>query len=200
MTKLNAYIVEKAKAFVLKILSDELPEECVFHSPEHTLDVYNYALVVGRESGFSENELNCLGVSALFHDIGYTVSHDEHEIISVAKATEFLSSMDVNKDDIEQVKRAILATKVPQKPEDRVSEALCDADLLHLALNDYFERMEKLRLEWKLSGRLDLTEQEFHENSIKFFGQHHYHTKYGRQILAPKKDITLSRIIEKVKK
>jgi len=90
--------------------------------------------------------------------------------------------------------RAIPATRVPQSPKDMVSKVLCDADLMHLSYPDYFSRMEPLRLEWKLTGKSDLTEAQFHRKSIEFFNMHTYHTSYGRKVLAEKKRLNLERI------
>ena len=194
MKKINKEIIRKAEAFVLDLFDRKLPEECVFHSKDHTLDVMKNALTIGKESGLSVNDLNCLALGAVFHDAGYVSSYDGHEIISAQMAREFLISLDIDDSQIKQVERAILATRVPQSPEDLVSKVLCDADLMHLTYPDYFARMEPLRLEWKLTGKSDLTETQFHRKSIDFFNMHNYHTSYGRQVLAEKKHLNLERI------
>jgi len=106
--------------------------------------------------------------------------------------------MRVDEKEVAAVRTAILATKVPQRPQDKISEVLCDADLMHLTSEDYFEQMEKLRMEWKLTGRNDLNEYQFHLNSINFFKDHHYHSEYGRTVLAPQKESVRQKIIERV--
>jgi len=142
----------------------------------------------------SPDELNCLAVAAIFHDVGYVKQYDDHEKVSAEMVREFLLRLNVDEEIISQVERAILATKVPQYPKDLISMALCDADLMHLIHRNYFERIDKMRLEWKLSGRSDLSEKEFHQQSIEFFGKHHYHTKYGMEILTSRKNHNLDRI------
>lgn len=194
MSKITPQILDQAKTFVLDVLDRELPEACVFHSPEHTIDVHKNALIIGNEIGLSVDELYCLGLSALFHDIGYVKAYEGHEQESINMAKEFLSGYDIDDEHLKQVERAILATHVPQQPKDIISEALCDADLMHLTYPDYFDRIITMRMEWKLTGRADLTELEFHKQSIIFFNKHSYHTEYGRKVLSLRKQFNLKRI------
>lgn len=198
MKKITTLIVEQAKNFVLDILENQLSEKCVFHSADHTLDVYNNSLIIGRESGLSADDLNCLAISAIFHDVGYVKVNKGHEKVSADFARSFLSAIQVENCYIEQVEKAILATKIPQLPKDSISKALCDADLMHLTYPEYFENIKKMRLEWQLTGRAHLSEKEFHQQSIVFFTLHKYHTKYGQEVLAPKKQLTLDRIKAKL--
>ena len=117
MRKITAHIVEQVKTYVSDILDHDLSEACVFHTWDHTLDVYNNSLIIGKECGFSDDEIRLLAVSALFHDVGYTRMYDGHEEASVLIARGFLSAMDIDNYYIEQLEKAILATKVPQLPE-----------------------------------------------------------------------------------
>lgn len=198
MRKIDAALVDKAEVFVMKMLDERLPHEYLFHSKRHTLNVAGNAMIIGQNSGLTENELFVVKISALFHDAGYIRSGDNHEAESSLIATDFLSENQVDASDIQKVTGAILATKVPQMPSDRISQVLCDADLMHLTTDDYFEQMELLRLEWQETGRYDLTEYEFHLNSIQFFNAHQYHSPYGITVLAARKEATLIRILQRV--
>ena len=200
MSVISQELIDQGKAYVLDILKTRLPEEYVFHSTDHTLEVLMNSQIIGRESGFSQAELNCLALAAIFHDVGYVKQYDDHERISAEIAREFLQAADLDQELISQIERAIMATKVPQSPTDEISRALCDADLMHLIHRNYFERIEKMRLEWKLTGKSILNEEEFHQQSIRFFENHHYHTQYGKEILAARKSHTLDLIRAKIKK
>ncbi len=194
MSKITAQIIEQTKAYVFDILDKDLSKACVFHSWDHTMDVYNNSMIIGTESDFSIDDLNALAMSALFHDIGYVETYGGHEEVSVLMAKDYLAGLEIDPIYIERVVEAIEATKVPQSPKNLISKALCDADLMHLAKPDYFERMELLREEWKLTGRADLSETDFHQQSIVFFNFHTFHTKYGRKVLAVKKEAILNQI------
>ena len=198
MNAIDAEIVEVAKTYVLDLLERELPECCLFHSTNHTLGVLKNAEIIGVQSNLSEEELNLLRVCALFHDVGYIHKYDNHEVESAAYATAFLESKQVNASSINQVVNAILATKVPHHPKDKISEILCDADLMHLTYDDYFDHIEPMRQEWKQTGRATFTQQRFELESINFFSSHHYHTDYGKKVLAPLKEVTKKKIISRV--
>jgi uncharacterized protein len=197
MSKIDTGLVSKAKSFVMELLDKRLSEGYLFHSKKHTLDVLNNSVMIGRNCGLTEHELNILKVSALFHDVGYIRNFDDHESESSSIAGEFLRGERVDEPEISCVCEAILATRVPQQPRDRISEVLCDADLMHLTSVDYFEQMELLRLEWLKTGRYNLTEYQFHLNSIDFFSRHHYHSAYGRLIMESRKSEILKRISDR---
>lgn len=195
---IDAEIVEAAKTYVLDLLERELPKSCLFHSTDHTLGVLKNAEIIGMNSNLSEEELDLLRVCALFHDVGYIHKHDNHEEESAAYAATFLEKNRVKASDINQVVKAILATKIPQQPEDKISRILCDADLMHLTYEDYFQHIELMRQEWERTGRATLNQQQFELESLDFFSAHQYHSEYGKKVLAPLKEVTKKKITGRV--
>ena len=127
--------------------------------------------------------------------IGY---YDDHESLSADFARTFLEENGVDNGDIQLIIDAIMATKVPQNPDSEISKVLCDADLMHLSSKEYFDSVEPMRKEWKLSGRSDLSELEFHMQSVNFFEKHRYHTEYGREVLEKLKMNNLNLIRQKI--
>jgi len=99
---------------------------------------------------------------------------------------------------IDQIERAILSTKTPQNPEDRISKILCDADLMNLTFDDYFEQVDLMRMEWAKVGKAKLDRRQFYLNTLEFFQSHEYHSKYGKKILQPKKELTERKLKDKV--
>ncbi len=197
MSKIDDDLIAVAERYVLNLLDKKLPGEYLFHCKNHTLSVVKGAELIGSCSGLNDQELKLLRLSALFHDVGYILTDEDHESESSFIANEFLRANLVDKEQISLIQNAIRATKVPQQPNDRISEVLCDADLLHLAGDDYFEQMELLRLEWQITGKNFMTEHEFHLNSIDFFNKHQYHSEYGKTLLTRQKAETLKKIKER---
>jgi uncharacterized protein len=195
---INADLVREAERYVMSLLKNNLSMEYLFHSKEHTLNVTKSATIIGQCSGINEDEMNILMICALFNDTGYIRSYDDHESESSFIAGEFLRFKQVEEPTIKLVGDTIKATKIPQQPIDKISEILCDADLMHLASEDYFEQMELLRLEWQVTGQYYFTENQFHLNSIEFFNNHHFHTDYGKTFLQEKKNRNLIRIKQKI--
>jgi predicted metal-dependent HD superfamily phosphohydrolase len=172
----------------------------VYHTSVHTRYVVNAAHKIGVESGLNEDELNLVILSAWFHDIGYIKSYTDHEIDSAKIAEEFLKSHDVAEKDIETIKKAILATRIPQSPDGKIAEVLCDADMTHLAGPDYYEHVDKMREERKRVENIKLSKTQFNEISVKFFAMHQYHTEYGKTVLQKGKEKNLAMIKEQIEK
>lgn len=190
MSYINQKLLSRANADVINLFEEKLSKNYKYHNLRHTLDVYKNAETIGKNSRLKDVDLNTLKMSALFHDVGYIDSIDEHEIFSAIRAIKFLCN-EVDELIVEQVYNAILATKIPQQPKDLIAKILCDADLVYLSSQaDYFYYAELLRQEWISLNKVNFSELDFHKNSITFFKSHSYHTEYGKIILQPLKDKT----------
>lgn len=198
MKLIDDALVQEAKEYISSLLTTELSENCVFHTIQHTLDVVANAEIIGKYCKLDEESLNILRICALFHDLGYVDAYDDHESYSAERARAYLQSKNIDPEIIDQVDVAILSTKTPQNPKDRISRILCDADLMNLTFDDYFEQIDLMRKEWEKVGKAKLNSQEFYLSSLEFFQSHEYHSKYGKKVLQPKKEQTELKIRKKV--
>ena len=198
MATINEALIKEAKAYVTSILTHELSEKCLFHTINHTLDVLKNAEIIGKYCNLNQAEFQILRMSALFHDLGYVDAYDEHEMHSARRARAYLESKDVDERSIQKVEAAILSTRMPQNPTDNISEMLCDADLMNLTVDDYFEQVDLMRREWEKVGKAKMNSHEFHLNSLDFFRSHQYYSEYGKKILQPKKEKVERKIKNKV--
>lgn len=194
MKKISRFIVNKAEKFVVDLLTNHLPSDIGYHTIEHAQFVVNAVSEIGTATKLTEHELNIARISGWFHDTGYTKSPTDHEETSAGIAKNFLKDMNVFPEEINLVANAIMATKVPQLPKNKIEEVLCDADMYHLSVNDYFERVEHMRIEFWLTRNIKMNKKEFDENSVTFFGLHDYHTQYGKTVLQEGKEKNLARI------
>lgn len=188
MKKIDANMLREAEQFVTKLLGDKLSENVCFHDIDHARYVVDAAELIGRNSGLSEDDLNLVKLCAWFHDAGYAIDPEDHEEESARVAAEFLLSKGVSEELISIVRKNILATRVPQHPTDLVSKVLCDADLMHLGEEDYFDHIDPMRIEWRNLSGAKISKRKFHKISLKFFHKHKYHTDYAKKELQPKKD------------
>jgi putative nucleotidyltransferase with HDIG domain len=198
MKKIDYTLVEEAKQYVSVLLTSELSDKCLFHTINHTLEVLNNAEVIATYCNLNGEELNLLRMAALFHDVGYVDSYDDHESYSAKRAREYLEIRMDDEQSISQIERAILSTKIPQSPEDKISKMLCDADLMNLTFDDYFEQIDLMRMEWEQVGNTKISRQQVYINTLEFFQSHQYHSRYGKEILQPKKEQTERKIKDKV--
>jgi len=179
--------------FIIEKMKRELPETVVYHSTEHTLDVYEAALRLAKLEGLGEDDTNRLRAAALLHDSGITVSFDNHEDHSVKIAEQYLPSFGFSIEDIAIIKGMILATKLPQNASTLLEKVLCDADLDYLGRADFFVIAQKLRLEWEYAGnKIDLNEWYFLQ--LNFFKNHAYQTRSAFQLRNERKIQNLQEI------
>jgi len=199
MKSIDSDILKKVTEYVTRLFSEKLPGGYVFHNIEHTGYVAEKAGVIGRNSGLNEDDLNTVVLSAWFHDTGYINGFEDHEERSAKMAEEFLRAENIDTETIDTVKSCILATKVPQSPEDLLSQILCDADMAHMADENYFEWFERSRKERNNTRGEKINKLKYLKMSKEFFEQHNYFTEYAQKEFLSGKEKNLKLLEEKRK-
>ena len=80
-----------------------------------------------------------------------------------------------------------------QRPEDLLSEMLCDADLDYLGTDNFYVNAFKLYREWSELGNVMNLKQWF-ELQIKFLSNHQYFTKTAIKLREKQKKHHLEQI------
>lgn len=169
------------KKAILAKLKRELPKEYTYHNLGHTKDVLNISIALGRLENLGSSDLTLLKTAALFHDAGYIFGAENHENRSCEIAKEFLPEYGYSDVEIQTVCTTIMATKIPQNPQNHLGEILADADLDYLGRSDFFKISELLYLEFLVSGKVQ-NEAEWNRIQIKFFEAHHYFTAASQKL------------------
>ena len=177
---------QNAKQFALNKLKRELSEDLIYHSYGHTLDVVKAAKVLGKMEGLQNSDMRLLEIAALYHDIGFIESYEDHEEHSIRIASEALTNFGFSKEEIEIITSAIHATKIPQNPLNRIGEILADSDLDNLGREDVFVMGQRIHSEMSRHGRT-LTLNEWYEEQMNFFKKHRYFTKSAIKMREAKK-------------
>lgn len=167
---------ESAIAMILDKMSKELSADLHYHSIVHTREIMENVEKIGKTEGLNDEELMLLSTAAAFHDSGFMFSPEEHEARSAKIAAEYLPEYGFNEEQINQIKKMILATKIPQQPTDLPSKVLCDADLYYLGTDDFYTTGDKLFEEFKKQYIVD-NEKDWLSLQIRFLESHQYHTQ-----------------------
>ncbi len=191
-------IESKVREFVTDLFLDNDVEDLYFHGIQHTKEVVSASKHIGTESGLTEEDLEVLVIAAWFHDAGYIDKSPEHEQRSIEIATEFLNSQQYEHAKIEKIAGCIKATKVPQQPDNILEKILCDADMYHLSLEDFFQRTLLLRKELNNIQEQKISKKEYLRTTLKFMEDHEYKTEYGKTALKPLKDKNQKKIEKKL--
>ena len=190
MNKLDL-IIPEVEEYVSGLLTRELPDGLVYHNIKHTRRVVKQAEIIGFYEHLDEEEMGILKIAAWFHDVGYLRKYKDHEEVSVQMAKDFLRDKGLGATLEEQIMVSIRSTVLPQKPVDKISKVLCDADMMHMGMKKYPDIIKKLRKEWKLMGVASLSKKGFRKASIKALKAHRYHTGYCQQNAASVKEQNL---------
>ncbi len=195
----EADIVTAAETFARETLWNDLPENMTYHSISHTVDVVESALEIGRKQGASEGDLEILQVAAWFHDLGYSKDCNNHEKIGAEMAEEFLTKRGYSKENIEKVIGCIMATQMPQNPQNNLEQILCDADLMHLASEDYFTKADLLHKEIQYTKSCKISEEEWMKMNEDFLNQHCFFTDYAKNRYESKVKENLKKVSQRLK-
>jgi uncharacterized protein len=184
----NKYIIEQ-------ISKAELPNH-FYHNIEHTLDVYDSALLIAKAENLSEHKTTLLKTACMFHDAGMINTYVGHEAAAVEICKEALPIFDYVPEDINEISEMIMATKLPQSAKTQMEKIICDADLDYLGRDDFFMIAHRLRLEWSRLGFTSTTLKQWYQGQIIFLESHSYYTQSAIKARQEGKDENLRQIKE----
>ncbi|MGB5244321.1 MAG: HD domain-containing protein [Lutimonas sp.] len=187
---MNGYISLRNK--IITILKTQLAPHFYYHGIHHTLDVLEVCNSYIRREKIQPNDSKLLRLAVLLHDIGFVQSDENHEETGAEMADELMSEYGFSKKDIQKVQNMILATKIPQNPQDHLERIICDVDLDYLGRSDYHQIAGLLFEELKVRGRIK-EKKIWIEIQIEFLKMHSYHTEYAQRYREPNKK---ARVIE----
>ncbi|WP_224490661.1 HD domain-containing protein [Robertkochia flava] len=182
---MKGYFTLRKKA--IEILDSQLSDKLYYHGIDHTLDVLKVVNKYIERSGIPEREAKLLRLGTLYHDIGFTVSNEEHEKHSAEIARKHMEALHFDEADIEVVEGLIAATRIPQYPKNELEMIICDADLDYLGRKDFWPISDSLFKELKAFGKVD-TKHQWNKIQISFLEKHSYHTQYAREKRQPAKE------------
>lgn len=183
-----------AEAVARELLA-QLPDDLLYHGTHHTLDdvLPNVEMLLEVEP-LPEAEARLLRIAALYHDVGFLQRYDANEPLGAAKAVEVLGGLGFSAEQLDAVRRMVLATTMPQHPQTHLEQMLCDADLGNLGTELFFLRTEQLRLERIWRG-YPLSARRWYEMNVTLL-QVPYHTPGGRQLWGAAREANLAAVQE----
>ena len=188
---------EQVYSFLINKLEKELPAYLTYHTAAHTKNVIAAVEELAAGENVTGDDLTMLKTAALFHDAGFLQQSAGHEEISCIISREYLPGYGYSNEQIEQICRTIMATRLPQSPSDHIGQLLCDADLFYIGKEGYTANAEKLFREFKHT-KVVKTESEWQLLQIEFLSSHQYFTKTAINLLDAGKQIILQGLKQKL--
>jgi uncharacterized protein len=179
--------IEKTRIKVQEILQKKLSPLLTYHSYDHTCGVVKSCIeIAAHEHIYHPSDLVLLETAAWFHDIGFINIYKEHEQHSVEIAKDLLPQLGANDNEIDLICEMIMATRLPQSPQNLLSSILCDADLDYLGSMEFPQISKGLKEEWISLGIIN-SEEEFYKRQLSFLHKHNYFTRFSRKNRGPVK-------------
>jgi uncharacterized protein len=177
---------EAVKKIILEKLDNELDENLVYHSLDHTLDVMNSAEKLALMEGVNGDNLTLLKTAALFHDAGFVETYDGHEKASIEMAKRILPEYGYSEQEILEIEGMIKSTEIPQNPKTHLEQILADADLDYLGRDDLFLIGQRLQYEWSSIGKISNL-RDWHYRQLEFLKNHKFFTRSAVKLREEKK-------------
>ncbi len=184
---------EESRLYVIDRLQSELRPNLYYHCLNHTLDVLESAIRLAKMEMIGEHEMMLIKTAALYHDAGMLYAYDGHEEASVRLANSVLPGFGFSEKDISIINGMIRATRLPQTPNNKLEQILCDADLDYLGRDDFFMISHRLKLEWHERGQAQVLRDWYH-GQIDFLSNHFYFTDSAKKLRRQKKIDNLNEI------
>lgn len=194
MEILNRQRFVQVRTIMEQRLREEMPYHYTYHNITHILDVLAAAERIGLEEGITEAEMELLQVAVLFHDAGFLEQPQEHELASCRMAKSMLPEYGYLPEEINRICGMIMATRIPQLPENHLEQIICDADLDYLGREDFVPIGNTLKAELMHQGIIrDVAEWNLLQE--KFLLSHQYHTRTALQQRQSKKEENLRAVM-----
>jgi len=178
---------------VFDILEKGLSPDLSYHNLKHTIDVVTEVELIGWAEGISDEDLLILKTAALFHDIGHTVEYDNHEFHGTEIARQILPKFNYSGEQIDQICRLIMVTKMPPTPANLLEEIMCDSDLDYLGRIDFIPVSNTLYEELKIRDKVG-TLNDWNKLQLSFISNHQYFTNTARKLREVNKQSQIERI------
>ncbi len=194
---MKGYIKIRKKAF--EILNSKLPQKLYYHGAHHTYDVLKVINKSITREKIDIYTAKLLRIGALYHDIGFAISNIEHEKLGCEIVEKYMIEYGFTKKEITIVKGLIMATHIPQTPENYLEKMICDADLDYLGRDDFYAISNQLFNELRAFSVINDI-NEWNKIQVKFLEAHQYHTPFAKTNRQPKKEKRINEIKELVKR
>jgi class 3 adenylate cyclase len=181
--------------YVIQKLKNELPDTLYFHNAQHTSHVHYQAELLGRSENITPTELLLVRSAALCHDIGYIDTFEGHEQRSVEMAREILPLYRYSEDQIDEICKLILATRMPPNPANVMEKIICDANFDHIGRIDFLIESDRLFQEYRTLGKIN-SKKEWNELQIDFLNKFDFFTSAAQKM----REVTREQQIQNVLK
>lgn len=192
-------ILWNAKKYVNLLLSPL--NKHYYHSYEHAIDVMQRAIYLSEQENLPVDEIEMMALAGLFHDTGFIVMYDKNEPIWAKIASNYLKSINYDKNKIKLIEQIILATDPDYtNPKNIYEKIIKDADMDNLWRDDFQKRSNDIKKELETVKKIKIKDPEWHHSLVDLLISHKFNTDVQRKERDKKKQENLNKMITKLKR
>lgn len=180
-TRLQLLRLTDVEEDLLMKFENDLPDNLSFHNLKHTVNVSTQVELIGRAEGISDEEMILVQTAGLFHDSGFLDGYENHKQTSCYYARDMLPKYGYSENQIEDICKLIMSTRMPVSPVNKQEEILCDANLMYLGRIDCIQMMKNQAKEM-VDYNVISSEMEWFEKQIEFIKNHEFFTATARAL------------------
>ena len=192
--------LEQVAQYVTSMFGGQADNGLPYHNKAHTQFVVDSTIRIANHYQLSDSDFFVVVTAAWFHDTGYFKTRDHHERESVKIADNYLRKQEIDQATIAKINQCIMATEMPQNPQDLLEEIICDADMFHFGSDNFSEKNKLLRKEIEAATKTEISKEQWRLKTVEFMEQHHYFTDYCKLLLSDKKKQNLEKLKERLNK
>jgi len=192
-------ILWNAKKYVNLLLSPL--NNHYYHSYEHAIDVMQRAIYLSEQENLPVDEIEMMALAGLFHDTGFIVMYDKNEPIWAKIASNYLKSINYDKNKIKLIEQIILATDPDYtNPKNIYEKIIKDADMDNLWRDDFQKKSNDIKKELETVKKIKIKDPEWHHSLVDLLISHKFNTDVQRKERDKKKQENLNKMITKLKR
>ncbi len=185
--------------WAIQTLTDQLPNNFTYHNLYHTCEeVIRNVEYLAHVTQQSPKNISLLRVAASFHDLGFIVSTEQHELHSMRIVAQELPRFGFDEKSITSIMGMIMATNIVHQPQNELEALLADADLSVLGAANFLERNQALYAEMLSLGH-SYTTRSWIESQIKFLTQYTFYTSAAQNMFRDSKAENIQLLFEELK-
>lgn len=180
-------LLTAAETYVSRFFRERISPKFAYHDFQHTQYVVSAANQIAEGYDLSNEDRETIQLACWFHDLGYDEGQEGHEVRSCQYARTYLEGQGCSPESIVKIEHCIMATKLPQSPQNLMEQIVCDADLSHLGHQTYWDRCGRVRQELAQTRGLIMSDQEWVDFELEFMSAHQYHTEMAHELFNDRK-------------
>jgi len=174
-------IITAAEDYVRHIFEEKIPSDVyTYHNWTHTVQVRDEVLLLARQEGVTNGELEMLSLATLFHDIGFSETYVGHEEVGIRMIREFLTRWNYPEEKVKIIVGMIEATKMETKPRNPLEALVKDADTSSLGKSYFQIYTNSLRKELNVLQNALISKKDWNRENLRFLDEHIYYSEAGR--------------------